>query len=157
MDASPYAPPKSAVLDVEPTAPIQLYSPRQIQAIAFLFGPMAGAWLIFRNFVWLSDVRSSRMSLAAGIAVTFGLLSIAPFLPKSFPRIVVALAYSIPAYYLAKGWFVAQPGGGIGFRKGWRNGLSITGIGLLWLLVTVAIAVGAYMVVDRFVPGVLQK
>lgn len=155
MEDSPYAPPKSNLADFVPSDSISLYSPRQIYTGAFLGGPLAGAWLLSRNFHLLAKSADRRNSLLVGIIVAIGLFPLVLVLPKSFPNVVVPIAYSYPFYYFAQRRFTVD--GGIVFRTGWQTWLKIIGISVAWLALTIIIWMAAWMLTAQFLPDVLPK
>jgi hypothetical protein len=154
---NPYAPPRSDVADLARSESISLYSPRQIYTAAFLCGPLAGAWLISRNFDLLSRSSESRTSLLVGVAVVVGLFPLIFVLPKNMPNVVIPITYSYLFYNFAQRRFTANADTGISYRKGWRSWLNVIGIGLAWLAATFLVWVGAWMLMAQFLPDVLPK
>jgi hypothetical protein len=157
MDENLYAPPKSNVADFAPNGSISLYSPRQIYTAAFLGGPLAGTWLISRNFHMLSESSDCRKSLYVGVAVIVGLFLLILVLPKNMPQVVIPIAYSYLFYNFAQRRFTANADRGISFRKGWRSWLNIIGISVAWLALTFMVWAGGWWLTAQFLPDALPK
>jgi hypothetical protein len=145
MDENLYSPPQSHVGDFTPSDSISLYSPRQIYTGALVGGPLAGAWLISRNFTLLSKSSDCRKTLLVGLVAVAGLFPVLLILPKSFPPVVIPIAYSYPFYYFAERRFIASADSGVTLRKGWRTWLTVIGVGVAWLVLTVILWATASM------------
>src|ERR1700678_2439839 len=143
MEDNLYAPPNSNVADFASSGSMSLYSPRQIYTAAFLGGPLAGAWLLSRNFDLLSKGSDCRKALFVGVVVIIALFPLLLVLPKNFPHMIIPMAYSYPFYYFAQRRFPADGGREISFLKGWQSWLKIIGISLAWLALTMMVWVAA--------------
>lgn len=80
----------------------QLYSPRQVAAAAFLGTPIAGCWLLARNYIVLGKPGLARRSLIWGLLSTIAICALAAVLPAWFPRPALPMAYTISLQELAK-------------------------------------------------------
>lgn len=70
----------------------RVYSPKQAAVGAFIGGPLVSVLFIKRNFKALGNPAGESKTLLYGIAVMLALLGILPFLPTSFPRMLIPLA-----------------------------------------------------------------
>ena len=157
MDDNLFAPPKAHVADFVPSGAVNLYSPRQIYTAAFLSGPLAGAWFISRNFHLLSRDTDSHRTLMIGAVVAIALFPLLLVLPKNFPNIVLPIAYSYPCYQFALRRFPVDATRGIVFLRGWRSWLTVIGISLAWLALTMLVWVAAWILAVKFYPNLLPK
>jgi hypothetical protein len=157
MEDNLYAPPNAKVADFASSGSVSLYSPRQIYTAAFLCGPMAGAWLLSRNFDLLSKGSDCRKALFVGAIAMIALFPLILVLPKNFPHMVMPIAYSYPFYYFSQRQFPVDGGRGIIFLKGWRIWLKIIGISLVWLALTIMVWVAAWLLTAQLLPNLLPK
>lgn len=114
MESNPYAPPKAIVADTVETLPseippqTQFYSVGQIALATFLGTPLAGGWLIARNYKALGQTDKARQNLFWCIVGTLALFAIGYVLPeKNSPNIFIAVVPVIAV----RSWADAQ------FRK----------------------------------------
>ena len=149
MDSNPYAPPKAAVADAVERLPTEvspdtmLYSVGQITLATFLGAPLAGGWLIARNYKALGQPEKAGMNLFWSIVGTLVLIGLAFVLPDNFPNIGI----SVVSVIAVKSWADAQFGKLLGRHRAangkvhswWRA----VGIGVLCL----AIMITAIMIV----------
>ena len=125
---NPYAPPSSAVGDVEPKTATslggKLYTPAQIRAGSFLGGPIAAIYLLRENFRVLDRASQARTTLVWGVAFVVVLMAVLPFLPTHFPNYLIPLLYSIVAGSVAEKWQLPKQAivnsGKYGIHSNWR-------------------------------------
>jgi hypothetical protein len=108
-DINPYQPPASPEIAQTPVnltdAPApwrQLYSITQIGVAAFLGGPMAGCWLISRNYRELDNHSAFATSVVTGLFGTIALLAVVIMLPEDFPTIPLHVACVVVISQIAK-------------------------------------------------------
>ena len=103
---NPYTAPASPVQDVALTpsrlGKMPMYSPAQIFGGAFLGGPIALVYFLYRNFLSLDREVEARATLVWGVAFNVAILALIPFLPDKFPNSVIPLSYAIFGRSLAQ-------------------------------------------------------
>ena len=151
MEQNPYAPPKSAVADVEaasasaPGFPVPggLYTSGQHFVASFIGSPVAAALIAASNYRKLGRDREARNVILWGLVATAVILGIAFVLPAGFPNSVLPLAYSFGVRALAQARFGEAVGANraAGGKSGswWR----LLGISVLALLILGAMIFGA--------------
>jgi hypothetical protein len=142
---NPYAPPSSAVGDSEFKGAItpnaKLYTPAQIRAGSFLGGPIAAAYLLWKNFRVLDRGPEARTTVVWGVAFVAGLMVLLPFLPARFPNYLIPLLYSIAAGSVADKWQLQKQAivdsGRFQIQSNWR----VFGMALLFMIAFMLIIV----------------
>jgi hypothetical protein len=79
----------------------KIYSPNQVLAAAFLGGPMAMVFVLWKNFKVLDDRHGMRQILFWGTAFIVTLMLFSPLMSTSWPDYVIPFAYSGAAWSLA--------------------------------------------------------
>ncbi len=72
-----------------------MHSIGQIVAATFLGGPMAGAWLMARNYRTLDDKSAANKALLGGLLATAALIALLAVLPEGMPNGVIPVAYTL--------------------------------------------------------------
>ena len=150
-EQNPFAPP-SELADASLAQPqtgnsvgLKMYVPNHVAVAAFIGSPIAGAWLIGSNFEALGRPAARTKALALGFAATVAIFALAFALPEGTPNSIVPLAYTFALRELAR-WQQGKDiervlASGGTKHSGWR----VAGIGLLSMVITVSIALGAYV------------
>lgn len=102
----------------------RVYSPRQAAVGAFIGGPLASVLFIKRNFIALGNPTGERKTLLYGITIMLVLLVILPFLPRSFPRMLIPFltifaTWTVIEKYQFKKQDIANSGA-LAFQSNWR-------------------------------------
>jgi hypothetical protein len=87
---------------------VEIYSPTQVACAAFFGGPLAGVFVLWRNFRALGDDDAARRMLIWGAVLAFALLLIVPFLPDWFPNLLIPLAYALAARSFAQNYQLSK-------------------------------------------------
>jgi hypothetical protein len=121
----------------------KFYSARQIYVAAFVGGPPAAAWLMSRNFVFLSDQPRASRFLWLGLGATIVAIAVAYSLPDSIPRFIWPLTYSGLIYQYARRLFESlyyrQNSEACAVGSWWL----VVAVSLLGMLAVVGVAIGA--------------
>jgi hypothetical protein len=133
----------------------RLHSIGQIVAGTFIGGPLAGAWLIARNYRALGEPAQARGALIWGVVATAAMVALVVILPEGTPNGVIPVAYSLVMGQIAhklQGPRIKahlEAGG----RKG--SGWLTVGIGAACLVVFFVVAMAAFlaMPLERLVYG----
>lgn len=72
---------------------IDIYSPYQVFVGAFLGGPIAAVYLVWKNFEALGKESLARQTVLWGSVLVLAILAILPFLPEKLP------SYVLPAIF----------------------------------------------------------
>ena len=139
---------------------LELYSPRQAGAGAYLGGPFAALFFIRSNFKTTGDESKAKETLTIGIPIAIGfcvlsyLITLVPHNPGSSPAMLVNLAYlGITQWYvgakqLSKDKIEASAE--YTFQSNWK----VTGIGILFGISTFILFVAIALVLNAI--GVIQ-
>lgn len=71
-----------------------LYTPSQAGFLTFMFGPLAGVWILKTNFDVLGKVEYSKRTIVNGIGATLFLFVGSLLLPKKFPAYIIPIFFS---------------------------------------------------------------
>ncbi len=89
----------------ETTKPTEkIYKDRAIWFGSFVGGPLVAGYFIAENFKVLNEPENAKSTWNYTIPLTILIFSLALVIPQStnFPSIIIPLAYTLLAYYLAK-------------------------------------------------------
>lgn len=115
-----------------------LYSPMQVKLAAFFGGPLAGVYLLQRNFLALERPDAARRTLLLGLGLCLLLLAGGPFLSPRFPRPLLPILYSYLAGHLAETQQLSREAIAGSDRYGFQPNGRVAWIGLACLLVFLA-------------------
>ena len=129
-----------------PLAPVyRLYSPGQVALAAFLGGPFAACWLLYRNCHRLGQARRARHCLIWGAVGTVALTVCTLFLPERFPSMALPAGYTIGLYQTAHhmhGDIVSAHRSAGGRLGSWWAVIGIALLGVLCILTLFAVQLG---------------
>ncbi|MFA3792601.1 hypothetical protein AB6T38_15945 [Aliiglaciecola sp. SL4] len=137
---NPYNTPQSDVSVLPATKSTSVFSPNQITLGAFIGGPLAAVYFLYKNFSALNQYDNAQKSLYWGLALCFVFIALLPFIPENFPNTVIPIAYCIAARQIAiqhqcsKNQIIENEL--LNFQSNWRV-LIITVTALLLLMVLV--------------------
>jgi hypothetical protein len=80
----------------------KIYSPNQVLAAAFLGGPMAMVFVLWKNFQTLENPHGMHQILFWGSIFVIALMLFSPLLPNSWLDFVIPFAYPLAAWSLAE-------------------------------------------------------
>jgi hypothetical protein len=95
--ANPYAPPKAALDDAQPSAG-RFYTPWQVSVVTLLGGPIAGGILLFRNYCVFGARSKGNLALGISTGVVLALVSVGVVRPD-LGRGLSWLSFVIAAVY----------------------------------------------------------
>ncbi len=119
---------------------VRLFTEKAIATSSAIGGPLAGTYLISKNFASLRNEDAARLTMIIGVAFTFVLFTAIAFVPEStlekVPKHLIPLAYGIIGYLIVKRYqqkdidtHLTQGG-----KKGsWRV---VVGVGIVSLVLT---------------------
>ncbi|PPK50029.1 hypothetical protein [Marinobacter persicus] len=127
----------------------KLLSPAQIAGGAFWGGPLATVYYLRRNYLALGRDDYAQKTLVYGVLFVIALLVLLPFIPESFPNLVIPLAYCFAARQIASstqmGKVQIEEAEGYTFESNWK----IFGVGILTLLAFFAMALSVIMMFEE--------
>lgn len=131
----------------------RLYTPKQVQAGAFLGGPLAAVFYLWKNFQTLKNPGGAKWTLRYGLGFTILLILLIPWFPERTPNYILPFAYAWGAYYLVTRYQRSkeqiQKSPELGFHSNWK----VTGIALAGLIAFAVPALGfAYWMEVRKLP-----
>jgi hypothetical protein len=80
----------------------KIYSPNQVLAAAFLGGPIAMVYVLWKNFQALENPHGMQQILLWGSIFIIALMVFSPLLPNSWLDFVIPFAYPLAAWSLAE-------------------------------------------------------
>ena len=86
----------------------KIYSPNQVFAAAFLGGPMAMVYVLWKNFQTLENPHGMHQILFWGAIFVIALLLLSPLLPNSWLDFVIPFAYPLAAWSLAESFQMSK-------------------------------------------------
>ncbi len=133
MDSDPYKPPDSSLTEQGETRE-KIYSPGQVALAAFLGSPIAGCWLMAKNYAVFGNHQAQRRTIVWGVLGTIALFGLAPLVPDAVPRPVVPLAITFASYQSAR--VLQLPVYELYLERGHlkHSSLRVAGIGIAWLV-----------------------
>lgn len=150
MNKNIYETPKSEVTPAAEAAITNVYSPNQILGGSFWGGPIAAVYFLWKNYLALGKVEYAEKTLIIGSFFVIAILGGLPFLPESFPNMVIPIAYSFAAKQLAVTTQLEksqiQDDENYLFHSNWR----VFGISTLTLLLLFTVAVVVMFTMDSF-------
>jgi ABC-type transport system involved in multi-copper enzyme maturation permease subunit len=136
------------VQDPVPVPNGRLYSSGQITLATFLGMPIAGAWLMARNYQALG-VDAFAQAVTFGIIGTLVVLVLAVVLPESTPNVLLPIVYTFIVQAIARAKqgvsFQAHIANGGLKHSTWR----VTGIGLVFLAAVVLVFVAVLFMIPE--------
>lgn len=144
---------ETIVMPGDSQAPMfRLYSPGQIAAATLFSGPVAGCWLMARNFKAFGEPEVARRTWALGILSTAAVLAIALVVPNGSYMRFLPPALSVAVHQIARSTqgarFQAHLRAGGRRHSHWR----VAGLTLVFTIaVLAAILVAVLMLPERLV------
>lgn len=141
MSENIYEAPQSTIASAGAGELAKIYSPNQVLGGSFWGGPIAVVYFLWKNYVVLGKLEEAKNCLVFGSVFILVVLVGLPFLPESFPNIVIPIAYSIGAKQLAvssqldKKQIIESES--YTFQSNWK----VLGIGTLTLLLFLVVAI----------------
>jgi hypothetical protein len=86
----------------------KIYSPLQVLAAAFLGGPMAMVYVLWKNFQTLENHHGMQQILIWGSIFIIALMLFSPLLPNSWLDFVIPFAYPLAAWSLAESFQMSK-------------------------------------------------
>jgi len=141
QDHDPYRAPTAAVTSIsEPLAGARMYKVSGVGLATFLGSPLAGGWLIARNYHALGQPEKAARAIGYSVVGTIAVLILAFFLPERVPGFLVSLPPLVAVTQIARhyqGDRIAEYTSAGRTYSNWRA----FGVGLLALAALVAIIV----------------
>jgi len=100
--------PAGAALVRGPNLKKKIYSPNQVLAVAFLGGPMAMVYVLWKNFQTLENPHGMHQILFWGSIFIVALMLFSPLLPNSRLDVVIPFAYPLAAWSLAESFQMSK-------------------------------------------------
>lgn len=135
---NPYETPKSSI-SPKNTANgdvIRLYSPTQAGIAAFLGGPLAGAYVIRKNFLALDDADNAKNFGRAGLILTVLLVLIIPFLPEKMPNAAIGIVWVVLTTQVLKKFHPSKEQIESSPEYDFRSNWTVVGAAIVSMLIT---------------------
>jgi hypothetical protein len=126
----------------------RLFTVGQITTATALGAPIAGCFLIARNYRELGEVNEGRKALMWGVVSTALILLISLVLPRNFPNSALSVGYCFAMFQLARrlqGTSISKHLAGGGAKGSWAMTI---GVGIGSLVVIVILIFGFVIVLD---------
>ena len=102
MSSDAYAPPEARLTDAR-SAPEKVYSLNQMAVATFLGSPLAGCWLMRKNYGVFRDERGGRQALLWGVLSSLAIIGLSIVLPDKVPNSGLPVLYTLAFRYIASG------------------------------------------------------
>jgi hypothetical protein len=133
---------------------IKLYSPMQVAVGSFIGGPFAAVYVLWQNFRALGEEPEAKWTLIWGVVFVAAVFAILPMLPEKFPNYVLPVIYSLGARLVAERFHLTKQAIKQSDRYGFQSNWNVVGIGVVFLLAFIVLAVGFVLGLDEF--GVIR-
>ncbi|TKR30122.1 hypothetical protein FCE95_08225 [Luteimonas gilva] len=152
MSENPYAAPKAAVVGAQLAhgETIELYSPTQVAAGAFLGGPVGLVYFLWANFRALGQAERERITLYCGAVFLLAAAIGIPLLPEKFPSAPINLLYIVVARLVADRFQMSKQAIRDSDRYGFHSNWRVVGLGLLCILASFLLVVGSALGIAYF-------
>ena len=87
-----------------------LYTPSQVGFLTFLFGPLAGVWILKTNFDVLGKPEYSKRTIINGIGATLFLFVCSLLLNRRLPTYIIQMCFSLFAAFVVRRFQLTREG-----------------------------------------------
>jgi hypothetical protein len=129
---------------------IKLYSPTQVLIAAFIGGPFATVYVIWKNFRSLGNQKAAQEALIWGIVFVAAILISLPILPDKFPNYAIPIAYSVGARFFAEKYQMSREAIAASDLYGIQSGWNVAGICIGYILAFLAVGFAWMLALDHF-------
>jgi hypothetical protein len=118
----------------------KIYSPNQVLAAAFLGGPMAMVYVLWKNFQTLEDSHGMQQILFWGSIFIIALMVFSPLLPNSWLDFVIPFAYPLAAWSLAESFQLTKQAIADSQAYEFQSAWNVIAVSMVFLVAMVVVA-----------------
>jgi hypothetical protein len=118
----------------------KIYSPNQVLAAAFLGGPIAMVYVLWKNFQTLEDSHGMQQILFWGSIFIIALMVFSPLLPNSWPDFVIPFAYPLAAWSLAESFQMTKQAIADSQAYEFQSAWNVIAVSMVFLVAMVVVA-----------------
>jgi len=117
----------------------RMYSPLQVYIGSFLGGPIFTVFSLRKNFLAMTDHERALKTLVLGAFLCFVFLVLIPFIPESFPNLILPILYSLLGKFLVERFQLNKAEINASSEYRFESNWKVFALGILLLLVFLAI------------------
>jgi hypothetical protein len=120
--------------------PRKIYSPNQVLAAAFLGGPIAMVYVLWKNFQTLENPHGMHQILFWGSIFIIVLMLFSPLLPNSWLDFVIPFAYPFAAWSLAGSFQMSKQAIADSQAYEFQSAWNVIAVSMVFLVAMVVVA-----------------
>jgi hypothetical protein len=118
----------------------KIYSPNQALAAAFLGGPMAMVYVLWKNFQTLENPHGMHQILFWGSIFVIVLMLFSPLLPNSWLDFVIPFAYPFAAWSLAESFQMKKQAIADSQTYAFQSAWNVIAVSMVFLVAMIVVA-----------------
>jgi hypothetical protein len=118
----------------------KIYSPNQVLAAAFLGGPIAMVYVLWKNFQTLENPHGMHQILFWGSIFVIALMVFSPLLPNSWLDYVIPFAYPLAAWSLAESYQMTKQAIADSQAYEFQSAWNVIAVSMIFLVAMIVVA-----------------
>jgi hypothetical protein len=118
----------------------KIYSPNQVLAAAFLGGPIAMVYVLWKNFQALENPHGMLQILFWGSIFIIALMLFSPLMPNSWLNYVIPFAYPLAAWSLAESYQMTKQAIADSQAYEFQSAWNVIAVSMVFLLAMIVVA-----------------
>jgi hypothetical protein len=118
----------------------KIYSPNQVLAAAFLGGPIAMVYVLWKNFQTLENPHGTHQILFWGSIFVIALMVFSPLLPNSWLDFVIPFAYPLAAWSLAESYQMTKQAIADSQTYEFQSAWNVIAVSMIFLVAMIVVA-----------------
>ena len=118
----------------------KIFSPNQVLAAAFLGGPMAMVYVLWKNFQTLENPHGMHQILFWGSIFIIALMLFSPLLPNSWLDFVIPFAYPFAAWSLAESFQMTKQAIADSQAYEFQSAWNVIAVSIVFLVAMIVVA-----------------
>jgi hypothetical protein len=118
----------------------KIYSPNQVLAAAFLGGPIAMVYVLWKNFQTLENPHGMQQILFWGSIFIIALMLFSPLMPNSWLNYVIPFAYPLAAWSLAESYQMTKQAIADSQAYEFQSAWNVIAVSMVFLLAMIVVA-----------------
>jgi hypothetical protein len=153
---NPYTPPEAnlensgASTEEVSEQPRKIFTPLQIRLGAFVGGPFAAVYFLYKNFIELENIDYSKKTIFLGLGFSFMILLLSPFLSERFPRYILPISYSFLAGYFAQTFQMSKQSISTSTKFDFQSNWKVAGISIVSCVIFISVLVAYVLSLAAF-------